>query len=373
MTPHLPSREEVADLLAWAPEHGVLSVCVRVEPGDRSQGWRAELRGALREVEDAAERPARRALAAAAKHVLERFPEGGHPPGESGQIGFVEVGGEGRAAWYSSRLGPEKTTVVLRPRPAVMPLLAALDEGRPRGVAIVSGERVRLARWEAGALIERTSFELETLQLDWRERKAKAPANPAREQGVSSSGHDRFDDRLAHNRKRFLHEVGRLIAERANRLGVTEIFALGPRDLARELEHGMNGKATVHVEELDHHDLISVPLGDLEERVTELVCERNARRQRELMELALERGGGKRRAALGPAAVAEALAQGRVEHLLIDRYGRLEPTGENGRRDISAEWLVERALATSARVTALDGDADEAIRQVGGVAALLRY
>jgi len=98
MTPHLPSREEVADLLAWAPEHGVLSVCVRVEPGDRSQGWRAELRGALREVEDAAERPARRALAAAAKHVLERFPEGGHPPGESGQIGFVEVGGEGRAA-----------------------------------------------------------------------------------------------------------------------------------------------------------------------------------------------------------------------------------------------------------------------------------
>lgn len=373
MTPQLPSREEVADLLNWAPDHGVLSVCIHVEPGDRGQTWHAELRAALRELEGEAEGSRRAAIRSAAKRILARFPDGGHPPAERGQIGFIEAGEEGREAWYSSRLGPERTGVVHRPRAAIMPLLAAVDDGRARGVAIVSNERVRLARWEAGALEERTAFELETMQLDWRERKSNAPPNPAREQGVSSSGRDRFGDRLEHNRKRFLHEVGRLIADRANRLGVAEVLALGPRELTRELEHGMNGHAALHVDELDNHDLISAPLGRLEERITELVCERNARRQLELIQAARERAAADQRAALGPAPIADALVEGRVEHLLIDRDGRIEATARDGSGSVSAEWLVERALETSATITALDGEAGDAVRDVGGAAALLRY
>lgn len=372
MTPHLPSREEAADLLTWAPDHGVLSVCIRVEPGDRSQAWHAELRGELRDLEGEAKPPERNAIAAAAKRILARFPDGGHPPGERGQIGFVEAAEGGREAWYSSQLGPERTAVVHRPRPAIMPLLAAVDDGRARGVAIVSNERVRLARWEAGALEERTAFELETFQRDWRERKANAPPNPAREQGVSSSGRDRFDDRLEHNRKRFLHEVGKLIADRANRLGVAEVLALGPRDLTRELEHGMDGNATIHVDELDNHDFISAPIGRLEDRVTELVRGRNARRQLELVETARDRAAAGQRAELGPGPIAEALVEGRVEHLLIDRDGRIEAAERDG-ASVSAEWLVERALETSATITALDGDAADAIRSVGGAAALMRY
>jgi hypothetical protein len=353
-----------------------------VEPGERGQPWRQELRGHLRELVAGSERPLRALLERTAKRVLARFPEGGHPPGERGQIGFVEVGGE-REEWYWTRIPPPETGVALRPRPAIMPLLAALDEGRARAIAIVSGDRVRLALWEAGALEELDAFELATFARDWRERKAMRPPDPAREQGVSSSGRDRYDQRLEHNRRRFLAEVGRLIGARARALSVREVLALGPRELSAELEHGLGSDGSLHAEELDHHDLISAPLSELEERVTELVRERDARRQLELIATAIDRAGADLRAALGPEPIAHALAEGRVGHLLIDRSGAM-PTGRgDGTLDGAAEaaaganptseWLIERALETSATITTLAGEAAERARAVGGVAALLRY
>jgi hypothetical protein len=415
MAPHLPSRQDVARLLSWSPEHGVVTVWVRVEPGERGQPWRQELRGHLRELIAAAERPQRALLERTAKRILARFPEGGNPPGERGQIGFVEVGGE-REEWHSTRMPPPETGVALRPRPAIMPLLAALDEGRARAIAIVSGERVRLALWQAGALEEVEAFELETLAGDWRERKAMRPPDPAREQGVSSSGRDRYDQRLEHNRKLFLVEVGRLIGARARALGVREVLALGPRELTAELEHGLGSDGSLHAEELDHRDLISASLAELEGRVTELVRERSERRQLELIATAIDRAGADLRAALGPEPIAHALVEGRVEHLLIDRSGAMPaargdgtlaaaagssagaPAGSSPERRPgadeasayleqrgpgaprggvparpSAEWLIERALETSATITTLSGEAAERARAVGGVAALLRY
>jgi hypothetical protein len=72
------------------------------------------------------------------------------------------------------------------------------------------------------------------------------------------------------------------------------------------------------------------------------------------------RGGD--RGAAGKAETAEALAQGRVEHLLI------HPALAD------AEGMIEMALETSARVTQVDGDgAADALAQSDGVAALLRY
>jgi hypothetical protein len=43
----LPTGLAIEELLDWRPDFGVISVCVEVDPGDRSEGWLIELRKQL--------------------------------------------------------------------------------------------------------------------------------------------------------------------------------------------------------------------------------------------------------------------------------------------------------------------------------------
>jgi peptide subunit release factor 1 (eRF1) len=96
------------------------------------------------------------------------------------------------------------------------------------------------------------------------------------------------------------------------------------------------------------------------------------------------------RAAFGVDDVLTSLAEGRVQHLLIDPRrrpagarapdGRLAAEGEMppGAKATTpephlAERILERALATGARVTALTGPATEPLDAHDGVAAALRW
>ena len=90
------------------------------------------------------------------------------------------------------------------------------------------------------------------------------------------------------------------------------------------------------------------------------------------------RAGGK--GAVGPDEVLLALNEGRVEHLLLDPY--LEVDGKDlsdgGRQALSdsgeasfREAAVEMAIRTDAHVSS--ASVDEALSDVGGIVALLRY
>ena len=108
------------------------------------------------------------------------------------------------------------------------PLIALLCRGGARGVALLSSERVRLLRCADGALEELEDWELSVISLDWRERKSQSTSNPARGQGVSASGHDQYDERLDHNRQRFLTECGGLAARALEENGLEEVIVFGP-------------------------------------------------------------------------------------------------------------------------------------------------
>ena len=88
------------------------------------------------------------------------------------------------------------------------------------------------------------------------------------------------------------------------------------------------------------------------------------------------------RGSAGVDETSEALVEGRVEHLA------LAPNGEISERDFNplaresiadaegfdgSELLIELALRTSADVTPVTAAAADALREHGGVAALLRY
>jgi hypothetical protein len=372
-----PTQQTLRELASWTPPHGVLSLYLDIDPADRGEGWRIALRNGLDRAVDEArrhhERATRIALEATVARVVDRFPSEAPHPGGRSQIGFLEVADDddGDERWFSLQL-PCRTEVVHDRNPYLVPLVAILDEGGTGAIALVSSERVRLLRWALGRAEDLEDWELETLELAWRERKSQRSADPARVQGAKASGRDQYDERLAANRERFLHETGRLAAERATALGLGELLVVGEAEYAPPFIEGAAGRLQADL--LGSINLISAPEDEAASRLTELLRQRKRDRQRDLVARVLGEGHGGTRGALGARETLEALTQGRVEHLVFDagRDWDAVDAGDGDRVPLR-ERLVELALQTGAEVTPVEGESAEALAAADGVAALLRY
>ena len=360
-----PTLEDARGLSEWRPPLGVLSVYVGFDPADRTGAWRTELRNGLDSVleeQKEAEHERRVALRATAKRLTERFEDGELRPPPRGEAGFVEVAEkEGSEHWFAAGVAPH-TCVELGVEPVMAPLLELRGRGAARAIVLLSAERVRLLSCVEGSIEELDDWELSITSLDWRERKAQSTNNPARAQGVSSSGHDQFSERLDHNRQRFLGECGGLVASRIAADGYRGAIAFGPPREFESFESGYNAPlvALTHGSEAD---LISAPKGKVAEVATVAVDRHDEERDRALVErvLAESKGGG--RGAAGSREVGEALVEGRVEHLVLD--AGLERT--------ESESLIRGALLSSARVTIVRGEMAAPLAEAEGVGAILRY
>jgi peptide subunit release factor 1 (eRF1) len=364
-----PDERTIRTLLDWRPERGVISAYVAIDPADRGEPWRVELRKQLDAVVEAEQdkHGRRPALQATVERIKAHFPEV-EPPSGRCHIGFCEVAEkDGRDIWMAVQMHRDETEVVDRDHPYLTPLLELLDEGAPVGVLAVSAERVRLYEWALGSLSDVQDWEAVLFMPDWRERKAQSSPDPARVQGPSSSGHDQFDQRLDANRERFLEQVGGLVGQEADARRWRRVLTFGDAHQVDEVRQGV--KDRVPVELADDADLISEnDRGSLLERVEAAVRRDNRRREVELVGAAIDAANTPNgRGATGLAEIEQSLTQGRVRHLLFD--------AESSERDVLEleDDLVEAALRTSAEVTPVEGEAAEMLRDHGGVAALLRY
>jgi hypothetical protein len=361
-----PSRESAAELAEWQPAHGVVSLYAEIDPADRGGGWRIAVRNGLSAARDAAaegDRDVRLALDATVRRVEETvLGENGEPPGR-GVIGFVEVSPNGgQERWYATQIPPAETEVRYGPRPQVAPLISILDHGVPLGVVAISAERVRLIEWSLGRAEELESWEFEYFGGDWRERKAPAPSDPGSAQGVSSAGHDQYDQRMEANRERFAHETGELARGPARERAWRELLVFGDERYLRPFERGFSEECGVR--HVDSSDLISQPTGQIEERLGGLIPSLRRDRQQALVERAKDAiyaADGK--GAAGSQETLQALEQGRVEHLIYDE--RID--------EDEIERMVQLALATSAAITPIESEVADALAEQQGVAALLRY
>jgi hypothetical protein len=364
MTP--PTLEDARELSEWRPPLGVLSVYLGFDPADRGGAWRTELRNgldAVLETHKEAEHDRRVALRATAKRLTERFEDGDLRPPPRGEAGFVEVAEkQGTEHWFGTASAPAANACVeFGSEPAVAPLLDLCGHGGARGVALLSSERVRLLRCAEGALEELEDWELSITSLDWRERKSQSTNNPARAQGVSSSGHDQFDERLDHNRQRFLAECGGLAARALEEGGLEEVIVFGPAKDAESFSGGFSSsraKLTIGGDV----ELISMPKGKLTDVVSEVIDRLDEERDRAVVERALGEVKGGNRGAIGLQETKEALAEGRVDHLVFDAAIGAD-----------TESLIRSALASSSQVTIVREEVAESLAEAEGVAAILRY
>ncbi|MDX6601356.1 MAG: hypothetical protein QOF13_558 [Solirubrobacterales bacterium] len=360
-----PTLEDARELLEWQPPLGLLSVYLRIDPGDRSGAWRTELRNGLSDAlrsADTAEHELRVALRSTVDRINERFSDQELPPLPRGEVGFIEIAREPAGErWWSTHLAPRSAAnVYLAGQPVLTPFLRLATRSRPRGITLVSAERVRFLEWEPGHLEELHSGELTLLSEDWRERKAPMSPDPARAQGVSAAGRDQFDERLTENRHRFLKECGRLASQVAGERAWAEVIAFSPPQYADYFRAGFHSTSAELVLG-GEVDLIAEPVGQLLEPVEEAIERRDAEQDRELVERALEEARAGAHGVTGAEETMAALEEARVEHLIVD----------DARGD--SEPLVSRALATGARITPVAGDAADLLAPTDGVATLLRY
>lgn len=360
-----PTLMDARELSAWRPPLGVISVYLRFDAADRGGSWRTELHNGVERILELAKDAAHErkvALRAAAARLQARFEDDELRPPPRGEVGFLAVAERAEGdRWWQTGVAPTLPTVVLAEQPAVTELVDLCDLVTGSGVALLSAERVRLLRFEDAELEELDEWELTILSGDWRERKARSSADPARGHGVSSSGHDQYGERLEHNRHRFLVESGQLAAERLRRLGLEEIFVFGPRPDAEAFQKGL-GSNPPRVEPCGDADLISVPRGKLIDEVAATVARCRADRDRAVVERVLEEVLGGSRGAAGAQDVAEALDERRVDHLVLD------PS-----IGAASEPLVRAALAGDATITIARAEVAEILQRAEGVAALLRY
>lgn len=230
----------------------------------------------------------------------------------------------------------------LEPTGHVMPLVAALDEGRPAGVAVARRSGVRVFEWRQGVVDE--ALELPV---------------PSRAHGSlrHALGRSYRIDAVAEGLRRLAEDRGwrRLVVSGDPRL--RSAVACG-RPLPGDLEVRT---AASTLDGLSPAQLADRVAADLDAAQRQYECR--------LVERVLDAALYDQSAVLGAEAVTAALELSLVEHLVIDpaRVGsRTAPP-----RTAESERLVELALATGAEITPLEGTGAP-LAGAGGVAALLR-
>jgi hypothetical protein len=373
-------RRWLERLVAWRPQYGVISAFFDIDHGDRSAGWRVVLKDGLSEIAEPDDHDGKLAARETRQRLLERFDADDKPPPGRAQVGFVEVArSDGTEDWTSLQIASRRSVVRHGARPLLLPLIDLLERGRPRAIVAVSAERVRGWIWDQGKLDEEDGWSSELAIYPGHERKAPAIADPARGQATSSSGRDQFGQRLEENRKRFLRDLAQRLSEEV-RIRGTEVIAIGEAPYLDEFVSAL--PTTVAARKVEGSDVINEKLEAIGERVAPEIERELAEREKELTERAIDAAMSAGRGSAGVHETSEALIEGRVEHLLLDAghdfpLDDLSPFARQSVPDSDGlggtELMVELALRISAEVTPVENEAAEALREHGGIAALLRY
>jgi hypothetical protein len=392
----IPLRAALEELVAVRDPEGVLSVYADAD-ADRARRHRPRagevvLRGRLDRLRKAVRAEGPRARARLLDERLDglsgRLADAAAPALAGGGRALFLTLSDGRVREVVARrsMGDE---VVLEDTAYLMPLLPAIADEEPAGVVAVSGDGVRAleVRGDEAEEVLREDYGIPT--EDWRPMVGPATTAPGH-QAESESQRDLFARRLEEHRRRRVAEIAAALWQEAGRRGWRRVLAAGARSLVEPLESARphDGPEIVWSDRL-----LAATLTPQEVRraAEEPLAAARARADRALAErvrdAALTASG---RAAVGVHDVLAALAEGRVQHLLIDPRrrpsgarapdGRLAAAGEvppgagaTTPEPHLAERMLERALATGARVTALAGPAVEPLEAHDGVAAALRW
>jgi hypothetical protein len=387
----------IRELLALEDEHGVLSFYaghVPAQAADRQPTAPIELRNqlkALRARLEGADRDLVRAIEArlaALDGPLDALVDPKRP-------------GQGRALFVGVASGEQRTVSLQLPfrervlhdtTAYVRPLVTALDEGRPALIVVVSRTGVRVLHWTTGeaAEVEEARF-VKDEDLFRDDASGPSTSNPQRAM-YGRSDREGYEERLDEHRHRFLKQVLEDVVHRAASDRIDRMVLSAPPKLREEVKALVPAHEGVRVL-VAEQAWESAPAHEIAQHAFQLLRSVHLDREQQLADSALERALSGGSGALGLRHVCEALNAGRVEHLLFDDrlvlegyvssegtlHPRIEGLAANAedltfvRDRLFVERMIERALATSARITPLAPAPADRLVDHEGVAALLRW
>ncbi|HSK22213.1 MAG TPA: VLRF1 family aeRF1-type release factor [Egicoccus sp.] len=320
---------------------------------------------------------------------LERFLD----PKAHGQGRALFVGvASGRTASVALQI-PFKERVVLHEQAFLRPLVAAVDEGRPAGILVVSRSGARLLNWKVGEAEELSSdtFELGEAAQNAGRMSGPSPSAP-QVQGHGVDHKEMYEHRVDENRNRWLRALVDEVLGTAKEQGWDRLVLSGGAQLREYVANTVgesDGVRLLHADaDWEHHTPAQISAG-----AWPLLRSVHEEREHELVDRALDRALSGNAGAVGLKKVCDALNEGRVAHLLFD--DRLQLTGyrssegtlhpevggqlaqsegvEFTEEPLFVERMIEKAISTGAQVTPVAQAPSAPLGEHDGVAALLRW
>lgn len=389
------NQDLIRDLIDLHDPIGVLSIYVGITPeraAEPTPGWPIDVKNQLRDLRQRVkdEEPHANWVALseridALNGDLERLLDASEHG--RGRALFAPVS-EDRTETVAIQL-PFRDRVIFDVSPYVRPLVAALDEGRPAGIAVVHKRGVRVLEWRLGEAEELSEDEFTIGGRDWRKKSGPAPAQPL-DTRPGGQKRDEFEERVDHNRLRFIREAARAVADLANSRPWDRLVVAGDPRRTKPFADELNpvGGEQLMVTDLSWEDAAPNVIA---EQAWDVLKDLERERQLALVQVARNRALAGGNGAVGVEDVAASLNEGRVDRLVFGVGARLSgyraPDGmlyaqdrSPGARDqefVEEPHLIERMIArvvqTSGTVTPVDGEAAQLLTEHDGVAALLRW
>jgi hypothetical protein len=379
------THEVLRELATAEPKRLVISVHARTDPREPANisvtpAWLIELRNGLRSISERLEsgddRESRLAFRALRARIEEELIE--LTPGERARSLTWILDADGTIGRFSLQLPLRRDRTVADTKPFVSPLVDIADRGAPVGVVLVGGDLIRIVQIEQAEATEPENSSFELSLGDWRPFGGSAGGSP--ERGLQITSHEeRYRARVEAQRDRLFETAAMETAVRLEALGWERVVVIAEGQVASRFRAALPGSVRDRVVAEADLNLVGGEPSVIADTVEPLIEEAWQRRTDALARLASERAKSGGTATLGPQETLGALAEGRVDHLLIDpdhdfsSAAGMIPSSIGGPSTMLGERAVEAAIATSARVTSVSVEASAPLRDADGMAALLRY
>jgi peptide subunit release factor 1 (eRF1) len=205
-----------------------------------------------------------------------------------------------------------------------------------------------------------------------------AGGSPAR--GLQTVSHqERYRARVEAQRDQLFETAVTETAKRLDSLGWERIVLVSERQVATRFREVLPTEISERVVAEADLNLFAEEPNAIADAIEPLIEDAWLKRTSAVIELAHERARAGGPATIGAQESLGALAEGRVDHLVLDpdhdfsSAAGMIPPSIGGPSDMLGERAVEAAIRSSARVTALTTAASEGLRDAGGMVALLRY
>lgn len=379
------THQILRELVTTEPRRLVISVHARTDPRDPANtgstpAWLIELRNGLRAISERLERGDDRASRLAFRALRQRLDQEmvELTPAERARsvAWFLDL--DGGSERFSLQLPLRRDRVVADTKPFVSPLVDIADRGAPTGVILVGGDLIRLVHVEQAEATEPENSSFALSLGDWRPFGGSAGGSPAR--GLLQTSHEaQYRARVEAQRDRLFGTAATETGMRLETLGWERIVLLAEGQVASRFREALPANVRDRVIAEADRNLVGEEPTVIADAVEPLIEDAWRRRTQALAVLAHDRARSGGAATLGPQETLGALAEGRVDHLLIDpdhdfsSAAGMIPPSIGGPADLLGERAVEAVIATGARVTVLAADTSAALRDAGGMAALLRY